>query len=154
MFIACCCLFWYLWVELCQLPAPTAMPWPAVVWLAVHQTSQRTLLCTGFCRRQIPNHQFGWKFNNVTSRTALEKYLNWFFCLFFFFFFFSSQEWPLPLCQFHLLIDKSDAWFSPDHDDDVELNVLRCRVDILGTLWPVRVQGSVLLCVQRNHKAH
>ena len=54
-------------------PAPTAMPWPAVVQLAVHQTSQRTLFCTGFHRWQIPNHEFGWRFNSVTNRTALES---------------------------------------------------------------------------------
>ena len=41
-------------------------------------------------------------------------------------------------------------------DDDVELNVLGCRVDIIvrDKLWPMRVHGSVLLYVHRNRKAH
>ena len=38
--------------------------------------------------------------------------------------------------------------------DDVELNVLGCRVDIRDKLWPVRVHGSVLLYVHWNHQAH
>ena len=40
-----------------------------------------------------------------------------------------------------------------DDDNDVEINVLGCRVDILGTNWPVRKHGSMLLYVHGNHKA-
>ena len=49
----------------------------------------------------------------------------------------------------------SHAWQTssvfPD-DDDVELHVLRCRVDTLGTNWPVPKHGSVLLYVHRNRR--
>ena len=41
-------------------------------------------------------------------------------------------------------------------DNDVELNVLGCRVDILlirDKLWSMRAHGSMLLYVHRNHKA-
>ena len=42
-----------------------------------------------------------------------------------------------------------------DSDDDVELNVLGCRVDMLGTNCGQCVShSSVLLYVHRNHKAH
>ena len=41
-------------------------------------------------------------------------------------------------------------------DDDVEFNVLGCRVGIIirDKLWPMRVHGSVLLYVHINPKAH
>ena len=40
-------------------------------------------------------------------------------------------------------------------DDDVELNVLGCRVDIIigDKLRPIRKHGSTLLYVHRNQKA-